>query len=108
MASFPNTQDIDTIQYEKSIIAFCPIGQRDYVANIRISMNPGRTIPDYLEVDAAIEELRGKRLLIEDCAQKTREIIARYKPDYASISVKATHAGHSDVIVTTHYHGEDQ
>ena len=105
MASFPNTQGIDSIQYEKSILAFCPIGQRDYVANIRVTIDPGRTIPDYLELDAEIEKLRGQTLLVEDCAAKVRDIIAQYKPIYANVSVKATHAGHSDVIVTTRYQG---
>lgn len=107
MAQFNNTQGIEKIEFEKSVIPYCPIGRKSYVASIHIIFVPSGIIMDYLEVEAEINELEGQNLLVEDCAARALEIIKKYKPESAIVSVKATHAGHFDVTVTKSFCGEN-
>ena len=106
MAQFKNTQGIEKIEFKKSVIPYCPLGQKSYVATMHITFIPGEIIMDYLDVEAELQSLEGKHLLVEDCAEKALEIIKKYQPRAATVMVETTHAGHFDVSVTKTYREE--
>lgn len=100
MTGIPNVQGITQIFFEKSVQAFCPLGNDYYTAVMRVVMTPGDEYMDYCNTDKFIKSLGGKRLIIEDLVAKVYENIMQYKPKYLKVSAKAESNSHFPVIVT--------
>lgn len=67
MKKIPNKQGINMIIMEPVSYNICEIGGDHYQNKYTITMNPGDTYPDYMEVQAWImENIDGKTLNIED------------------------------------------
>lgn len=107
MARFENKQKIDCITMYKTLHNFCPLGQDWYTNRIRIEFEPNKTIPDYIEIDSALNELESKGLVIEDVVDKIVEIFVEYEPFSIKVVSKVDDATHLPVEVMKEWWNEN-
>lgn len=103
MARFENKYNIKTIKMYKKIHNLCTIGQDWFTNDIEIVFTPDKIIPDYIEVDNAIQELEAKELVIEEVVNNILEMLKEYQPKYISVKSKVNDAMHLPVEVEAEY-----
>lgn len=69
-----NEHCVSKATFVKKVRAYCPIGRQEYEANIECSVKCGDTIPDYLQLDAAIEGIDGDMLTVEALARRVHDM----------------------------------
>ena len=95
-----NKHGITSIEFEREIQAFCPMGNDYYTATINVCMEPGEKIMDYCETDEFIKSLGGKSLIIEDLVATIYTHIIKCNPKHLSVSADAKSNVHFPVVVT--------
>ena len=95
-----NTQSITTIEADKRISLYCPIGKDYYTADIHIKFIPDKYYMDYIDLDVFINELSGKHLTIEDACNEIYNELQKYKPSKTSVTIEAFSNTHLNVKVT--------
>lgn len=98
--SIENTQGITSIEFERRVQAFCPLGQDYYTATIIVYLEPDKNIMDYCHTDEFIKSLGGKHLIIEDLIKEVFDHIKKYEPKYLRVSAEAESNVHFPVTVT--------
>ena len=105
MSKFKHTQDLDGIEMNKTITPFCPMGNKEYTANLNITFKPDEVVPDYIEVTEFLNSLSGKSLIIEDLVV---EVINYFKEDYdpqvVRVIIEASSEVHLPVKVSKTYY----
>jgi len=100
MGAFKNTMGISNISFDHSARCYCPLGDDFYTGEIHVYFEPGDTIPDYLDVQKAIDKLTGQELNGEGIVEKVFEIMLEYKPKLLEVTVDINDAGHFPVSIT--------
>lgn len=95
-----NTQGITSIEFERQVQAFCPLGNDYYTARIIVYLEPDKNIMDYCHTDSFIKSLGGTSLIIEDLVKKVFDHIDKYDPKYLRVSAEAESNVHFPVTVT--------
>lgn len=95
-----NTQSITTIEANKRISLYCPIGKDFYTADVYIKFIPDKYYMDYIDLDKFLNGLGGKSLTIEDGCKEIYNELQRYKPKNTSVTIKAFSNTHLNVTVT--------
>lgn len=95
-----NEHKVTKYEFQKSITAFCPLGNKGYLANIEAVVLPSDEIADFLDVDKAISELEGKTLTGEAMADAVYQILKEaYQTDKIRVSVDGVTNAHLPVII---------
>lgn len=99
---FKNKQGVSEIEMTGKTHCFCPMGDDYYTAEVRIYVFQPKTIPDYCDVTAYLEELDGKNLIIEDLCKKVFRFISKQvgKKHGITVEVKVDDARHLPASVT--------
>lgn len=103
MAKFENTMGINTIEMVHTIKCFCTIGKTLCTYDIAVEMEPSSFIPDYLEVQADLDEMNNHWYTLEAaCAEIFNRIIKQveYQCNYLKVSVCCEDARHFPARVT--------
>lgn len=69
-----NEHGVSKVTFVKKVRAYCPLGRQEYEANIECIVKCGDTIPDYLELDAAIDGINGDMLTVEALARSVHDM----------------------------------
>ncbi len=104
MASFENTMGIDKIKMRKKLHNLCTIGQDWYTSNVEITFVPYKVIPDYMEIDKALDEIDEKELVVEEVVSEIVDILKKYNPQYIKVTNNVDDAKHLPVEVTKKYY----
>ena len=99
MSKFENNYSITKIKMSKKIHNLCTIGQDWFTNNIEIELIPNKTIPDYIEVEGAINEFEAKELVIEEVVYGILSKLEEYEPKYIKVVSKVEDAMHLPVEV---------
>lgn len=100
MASFENTQGISQITFKHRTNHFCPLGLAHYTNQFSVSLIPGKTIPDYIDIQRAIsEKVNHKDLTIEDAVAMVFDIVNAYEPKALTVKSYVDDAAHFPVEV---------
>lgn len=94
-----NTYDISCIELERTICAFCPMGDDFYTAKIQVQIIPTQLF-DFIQADKQIKALSGKSLIIEALVDAVFEIFEEYAPQHLKVTVQADSNAHFPVKVT--------
>jgi len=79
MPTIENTQQITKIIFEKTTINFRPDNQKQYINNFTVTFVPWNKIPDYNELEKAIDErINHKTLIIEDTVKIMFDVVNEY------------------------------
>lgn len=103
MARFRNEYNISEIKMYKKLHNLCTIGQDWFTSNLEITMIPGDTIPDYIEVDKDIQKYESQELIIEELVNNICEDLKQYNPKYVKVVSKVNDAQHLEVEVVSEY-----
>ena len=95
-----NIQSITTIEGNKRISLYCPIGKDYYTADVHITFLPNAFYMDYIDLDNFLNKLSGMSLTIEEAAKKIYDELQRYMPKKASVTIEAYSNTHLYVKVT--------
>lgn len=95
-----NVQSITTIEADKRISLYCPIGKDYYTADVLIKFMPDNFYPDYIDLDVFLNRLSGLSLTIEDAAEEVYNELQSYKPKKAKVTIEAFSNTHLHVKVT--------
>ena len=103
MAMFENTMGIGTIEMVHTIKCFCTIGKTLCTYEVAVEMEPTSFIPDYLEVQADLDEMNNHWYTLEAaCAEIfnriTKQVACEY--NYLKVSVYCGDARHFPARVT--------
>lgn len=105
MAKFKHTQGLASIEFEKTITVWCPLGNDYYTATIGVYFRPGEYLMDYLDEEDYFKELSGEKLIIEDLLAKVFDhYMKTYEPKELTITVNATNATHFPVKVCKYFY----
>lgn len=100
LAMFEHTQGISKVSFNKTITAFCPLGNDFYTAHINVDFVPDKVMMDYLDEEAFFKELSGTKLIIEDLVEKVHKRYTElYAPKNVKVTVFAENATHFPVAV---------
>lgn len=100
LASFEHTQGISKVTFNKTITAFCPLGNDFYTADICVDFVPDKVMMDYLDEEEYFKGLSGTHLIIEDLVAKVYNHYNKvYSPKYVKVTVFAYNAKHFPVTV---------
>lgn len=69
-----NEHNVSKVKFVKKVRAYCPLGRQEYEADIECSVKCGDTIPDYLQLDAAISDIEGDMLTVEALARRVHDM----------------------------------
>ena len=95
-----NKYGVTKYKFQKSFTAFCPLGNRHYLAKIEAEVFPDETIADFLDIDKAFSELEGKQLTGEAIADAVFQILKdAYKTDRIRVAVDGVTTAHLPVII---------
>lgn len=103
MPQFKNDMKINEIKMKKRIHNFCTIGKDWYTSNLSIVFQPDEIIPDYIEVEKAMDEIDKKELVIEEVVAQVTDILREYEPKYIKVTNSVDDAKHLSVEVTKEY-----
>lgn len=103
MSSFKNDYNITKIKMNKKIHNLCTIGQDWFTNDIEIEFIPKDIIPDYIEIDKAIQDLEAKELVIEEVVNNILNELKKYEPSYIRVTSKVNDATHLPVEVTAEF-----
>ncbi len=108
MARFKNIYNVNKIFMKKRIHNLCTIGQDWFTNNLEITMIPGETIPDYIEVDEMIQKYDEKEFIIEEVINNIIEELKQYNPKYIKVVSNVNDAKHLEVSVEGEYFGLEE
>ena len=95
-----NKEKVTKYEFRKSITAFCPLGDRGYLASITAEVYPDDVIADFIDIDKAILDLEGKPLTGEAMAGEVYKILKdTYKTDKIRVAVDGYTNAHLSVII---------
>lgn len=95
-----NKYSITKYKFLKDITAFCPLGNKHYLAKIEAEVYPDETIADFIDIDNAIKALEGQSLTGEAMADAVYQILKdAYKTDKIKVSVDGVTNAHLPVII---------
>lgn len=88
MAKFKNNMGINQIEMWHKIKCFCTIGKTLCTYDVLVKMEPTSFIPDYLEVQEALDDLNNHWYTLEDaCAEVFQRIAAQVEHEYNYLQV---------------------
>lgn len=99
MSKFENKQAISKITLFKKLHNYCTLGEDWYTNNLTIIIEPGKLIPDYIEIESELNTLEGKPLIIEDVVNEISNIVNKYEVKFAHIISEVDDATHLKVKV---------
>lgn len=100
LARFEHTQGISKVTFNKTITAFCPLGDDYYTAHINVEFAPDKVMMDYLDEEDYFKSLSGTKMIIEDLvAAVHKRYTDTYSPKYVKVTVFAENATHFPVTV---------
>lgn len=102
MLKIPNSQEISSIHFERTISPYCPMGADYYKAEIDVDFE-GPYYMDYIEMDKEIQAMGGAVLTIEELAKKVYDLMMQFEPEYLEVTIYAESNKHFPVIVTKEY-----
>lgn len=97
---FDNSQGISDIQMTGNVIAFCPMGDDWYNAEVNIHVNEPKTIPDYCDITDYLQTLNGQDLILEDVCQHVFDFVTEQTGGNVIVDVFTDTANHIPVKVT--------
>lgn len=103
MAKFRNSMDINSIRMSHTIKCFCTIGKTLCTYEVGVEMEPTSTIPDYLEVQEALDEMNNHWFTMEAaCSEIFDRVSKQVEREYGYLKVTVTccDARHFPVEVT--------
>lgn len=101
MGSFANSMGITKISFFQDIRCYCPLGRSCCTYEVRVSMKPGKVIPDYVEVDKMLKGMDGSVMTIEDAVGSVYNAISNMcEPESLEVSIYCEDASHFPVTVT--------
>lgn len=96
-----NKMRVDKIEFNKTVILYCPIGKGNYQATFNIELHLDEYIPDYLDIEKWFKEFEGKHLIIEEAIEEVYQFFkCNYKPIACYVSCEAVSSIHFTVKVT--------
>lgn len=88
MAKFKNEMGIGHIEFEHTIKCFCTIGKTLCTYIVFVEMEPTTYIPDYLEIQEALDELNNHWYTLEAaCAEILDRVAAQVENEYNHLKV---------------------
>ena len=102
MAKFKNEMSIGKIEFVHTIKCFCTIGKTLCTYDVCVEMEPTSFIPDYIEVQDALDELNNHWFTLEAaCAEIFDRIATQVENEYnyLKVSVYCVDARHFPVRV---------
>ena len=101
MPAFKNTMGISEISFTHSTRCYCPLGDDFYTGEISVYFVPGDNIPDYLDVQKAIDELVGQHLNGEGIVERVFDIMMgmAFGLKELEVTVDINDAGHFPVSI---------
>lgn len=88
MAKIPNNENVKTIIMYPIAYTKCRIGQDWFLNRFEVHFTPNDCYPDYMEVNAFIQEnIEGKELNIEEAAKTLYDYLkCEYKPNELQVT----------------------
>lgn len=97
---FENTYNVGSITNTHNIVCFCPLGNDFYSAEVKVTVERPKFIPDYLDTDAYIEKLAGGEHIIEDLTDNiAQHFLSETEADHVTVSAYVENAKHSPVEI---------
>ena len=95
-----NTYKVTKYEFHKNVTAFCPLGNRSYLAKISAVVFPEDVIADFIDIDKAILALEGQPLTGEAMADAVFQILKdAYQTDKIKVAVDGVTNAHLPVVV---------
>ena len=95
-----NTYGVTTYTFQRNITAFCPLGNRNYLAKIEAEVYPSNIIADFIDIDKALLGLEGQPLTGEAMADAVFQILKdAYQTEKIKVAVDGVTNAHLPVII---------